>query len=91
MNETIKTMVNHRTIRKFTDQKLTDDQIQQIIQAASFGSTSSYLMAYSIIGVTDPEKKSSFGIHFWSTIYREKQPFFTFLCRLSSSYDRGFR
>lgn len=57
MNETIETILNHRSIRKFTDQELSDEQIRIIIQAAQQASTSSYVMAYTIIGVTDPEIK----------------------------------
>ncbi|WP_181349046.1 oxygen-insensitive NADPH nitroreductase [Thalassobacillus sp. CUG 92003] len=57
MNDTIETILNHRSIRKFTDKTLTREQIETIIQAAQQASTSSYMMAYSIIGVTDSDKK----------------------------------
>ncbi|MCA0969505.1 oxygen-insensitive NADPH nitroreductase [Halobacillus litoralis] len=57
MNETIETILNHRSIRKFKDTPLTNEQINLIIEAAQQASTSSYMMAYSIIGVTDKEKK----------------------------------
>ncbi|UOR13043.1 oxygen-insensitive NADPH nitroreductase [Halobacillus amylolyticus] len=59
MNSTIETILNHRSIRKFKDTKLTDDQIHTIISAAQQASTSSYMMAYTIIGITDPEKKAA--------------------------------
>ncbi|MGM8213773.1 oxygen-insensitive NADPH nitroreductase [Virgibacillus sp. W0430] len=57
MNETIKTIMNHRSVRKFTDEKLTTEQIHTIVRAAQQASTSSYVMAYTIIGVTDEDKK----------------------------------
>ncbi|WP_186577644.1 oxygen-insensitive NADPH nitroreductase [Aquibacillus kalidii] len=57
MNTTIETILNHRSIRKFTNDKVSDDQLNLIVEAASKASTSSYLMAYSIISVTDEEKK----------------------------------
>ncbi|MGP4074988.1 oxygen-insensitive NADPH nitroreductase [Halobacillus sp. K22] len=57
MNQTIETILNHRSIRKFKDIPLTDEQLDTILSAAQLASTSSYMMAYSIIGVTDPEKK----------------------------------
>ncbi|MFD2043920.1 oxygen-insensitive NADPH nitroreductase [Ornithinibacillus salinisoli] len=53
MNKLIETILDHRSIRKFTDQKITEDQIKIIVQAAQQASTSSYVMAYSIIGVTN--------------------------------------
>ena len=59
MNPTIETLLNHRSIRKFKDIPLTDDQRDTIIAAAQQASTSSYMMAYSIIGITDPSKKAA--------------------------------
>ncbi|PMC37545.1 oxygen-insensitive NADPH nitroreductase [Bacillus sp. UMB0899] len=57
MNDVIKTILNHRSIRKFEDKALTDEQIQVIVQSAQAASTSSFIQAYSIIGVKDKEKK----------------------------------
>ncbi|MCD5322439.1 MULTISPECIES: oxygen-insensitive NADPH nitroreductase [Pontibacillus] len=57
MNQTIHTLLNHRSIRSFTNEVLTEDQINTIVEAAQMASTSSYMQAYTIIGVTDPEKK----------------------------------
>ncbi|API93721.1 MULTISPECIES: oxygen-insensitive NADPH nitroreductase [unclassified Virgibacillus] len=53
----IQTIMQHRSIRKFKDKKLTNDQIQTIVKAAQMASTSSYVMAYTIIGVTDERIK----------------------------------
>lgn len=57
MNETIDIINNHRSIRKFSDKKLTQDQIETIITAAQQASTSSHVMAYTIIGITDMKIK----------------------------------
>ncbi|MFA1821496.1 oxygen-insensitive NADPH nitroreductase [Virgibacillus oceani] len=58
MNQTIKTMLNHRSIRKFSGEKLTSDQKEMILKSAMQASTSSHVMAYTIIGVTDDHLKS---------------------------------
>ncbi|MYL48961.1 oxygen-insensitive NADPH nitroreductase [Halobacillus litoralis] len=58
MNETIETILNHRSVRKFKDTPVTDEQLSAILSAAQQASTSSYMMAYSIIGVTDEKKKA---------------------------------
>src|SRR5699024_12865071 len=50
---------NHRSIRKFTEDKLSDETIRTLVEAAQSASTSSYVQAYTIIGVTDPEKKKA--------------------------------
>lgn len=59
MNETIKLLQNHRSIRKFEDKNLDKDTVQTLVKSAQQASTSSYVQAYSIIGVTDPEKKKA--------------------------------
>ncbi|PSL47071.1 FMN reductase (NADPH) [Salsuginibacillus halophilus] len=59
MNETIETILNHRSIRKFQDEPLTEAQVHTLIQSAQSAATSSYIQAYSIVGVTDREKKKA--------------------------------
>ncbi|WP_085992541.1 oxygen-insensitive NADPH nitroreductase [Oceanobacillus senegalensis] len=53
MNQTIETILNHRSIRKFKDKRLTDEQIHTLVKAAQQAPTSSYVMAYTIIGVNE--------------------------------------
>lgn len=57
MNSTIETLLNHRSIRKFKEEALTDEQIHTLVRSAQAASTSSFIQAYSIIGVKDIEKK----------------------------------
>ena len=57
MNQTIETILNHRSVRKFTDKELTQEQIRLLVESAQSASTSSFVQAYSIIGVKDKEKK----------------------------------
>lgn len=58
MNAVIEKILNHRSIRSFEEKSLSTEQIQTIVQCAQAASTSSYIQAYSIIGVTDPEVKA---------------------------------
>ncbi len=57
MNEVIDTILNHRSIRHFEDKPLTTEQIKTIVTCAQAAATSSFIQAYSIIGVKDKEKK----------------------------------
>ena len=57
MNEVIETILNHRSLRQFEDKPLTEEQIIAIVSCAQSASTSSFIQAYSIIGVKDKEKK----------------------------------
>ncbi|BDG43287.1 oxygen-insensitive NADPH nitroreductase [Geobacillus sp. 44B] len=57
MNPVIETILRHRSIRQFEDRPLTDEQIRTIVECAQAASTSSFIQAYSIIGVKDKEMK----------------------------------
>ncbi|OCA84501.1 NADPH-dependent oxidoreductase [Bacillus sp. FJAT-27225] len=57
MNSTIETILAHRSIRKFEEKPLTDEQIKTIVECAQAAATSSFIQAYSIIGIKDLAKK----------------------------------
>ena len=57
MNETIKTQLNHRTIRAFEEKPLTKEEVDLLVEVAQRTASSMYMQAYSIISVTDPELK----------------------------------
>ncbi|MET3696505.1 FMN reductase (NADPH) [Bacillus oleivorans] len=59
MNQVIETILRHRSVRKFTEQPLSSEQIELIVKSAQAASTSSYIQAYSIIGITDLKKKQA--------------------------------
>ncbi|MCA0936783.1 oxygen-insensitive NADPH nitroreductase [Vibrio alginolyticus] len=58
MNNTIETILSHRSIRKFSSQPIAKEQLDTIIQAGLAASSSSMLQVVSIIRVTDPEKRA---------------------------------
>lgn len=57
MNQVVETILNHRSVRNFRKQALDREQIEGIVKSAQAASTSSFIQAYSIIGVTDQNKK----------------------------------
>lgn len=60
INSTIQTLLNHRSVRKFTDEPISADMLEIILQAGRAVSTSSYLQAASIVRVTDPALRTQF-------------------------------
>ncbi|WP_408009668.1 oxygen-insensitive NADPH nitroreductase [Pseudalkalibacillus sp. A8] len=80
MNETINTILNHRSIRAFKDEPLSDEQISLIVQSAQAAATSSYLQVYSIIGVKDPAKKKKLAELAGNQEYVEKNGHFFVFC-----------
>ncbi|SDN22970.1 oxygen-insensitive NADPH nitroreductase [Alkalicoccus daliensis] len=58
MNSMIETILAHRSVRKFTPEKLSEKTIETLVEAAQMASTSSYIQAYSIIGIKEQSKKN---------------------------------
>ncbi|CAM2778126.1 oxygen-insensitive NADPH nitroreductase [Vibrio mytili] len=58
MNSTIQTLLNHRSIRKFTEQPIEQEQLATIIKSGLAASSSSMLQVVSIIRVTDADKRA---------------------------------
>jgi FMN reductase (NADPH) len=80
MNEVIKTIMNHRSIRQYEDRPLTEEQIRTIVEAAQSASTSSYIQAYTIIGVKDPAKKKKLAELAGNQPYVEKNGHLLIFC-----------
>ncbi|WP_144554721.1 oxygen-insensitive NADPH nitroreductase [Bacillus sp. X1(2014)] len=80
MNEVIQTILNHRSHRHFEDKQLTDEQIKTIITCAQSASTSSFIQAYSIIGVKDKEKKKKLAELAGNQEYVENNGHFFVFC-----------
>lgn len=59
MNPTIELLKSHRSIRKFTDQKIPDELFASLIEAGQCAATSNHVQAYSIIHVVDPDKRAA--------------------------------
>ncbi|STD03251.1 oxygen-insensitive NADPH nitroreductase [Corynebacterium renale] len=58
MNQTIETQLGHRTIREFTDQPVTDEQLGVLFDVAMHTASSRGLQHASIIRVTDPDLRA---------------------------------
>lgn len=57
MNETIRTQLEHRTIREFKDQKIPHQVFEQLMEVARRTATSTGMQASSIIRVANPDMK----------------------------------
>lgn len=62
MNPTIQNQLNHRSIRKFKDIPLTSEEVNLLVDVARHTSSSSFMQSYSILSVTDPEKKAKVAV-----------------------------
>lgn len=57
MNQTIHTIFNHRSIRKFKDEKLDEEMISKLVDAARHTSTSNFMQSYSVLSIHDEALK----------------------------------
>lgn len=62
MTETIKNQLNHKSIRKFKNKILTNDEINLLVDVARHTATSNFRQAYSIISITDQKIKDELAI-----------------------------
>ncbi|GAB6106768.1 oxygen-insensitive NADPH nitroreductase [Fusibacter bizertensis] len=98
MNQTLELMLSHRSIRKFTDQLVNERELDIIIRAAQAAATSSFLQAYSIIDVKNPEIRAKLRTFCGDQEYVEKSPIFLVFCGdthriknvCDSSYESGW-
>lgn len=85
MNKTIETILDHRSIRQFKDVPLDTATVELLVKAAQSASTSSFVQAYSIIGVEDPLKKRKLAELAGKQEYVEKNGYFFLFC---ADYNR---
>ncbi len=59
MNETIKTQLNHRTIREFKEERISEETFKTLMEVVRRTPTSNGMQSCSIIRVKDNDKKAS--------------------------------
>ncbi|NLB33919.1 MAG: nitroreductase [Tissierellia bacterium] len=62
MNEVIKLLKSHTSIRKFNERKIPDEQVQHIIESAMQGATAGNMRAYSIIKIRSKDTLSKLAM-----------------------------
>lgn len=58
MNDTLKLLKSHQSIRKFKEEPIPKAFINEIVEAAQMASTSSFLQAYSIVSIGDMDVRN---------------------------------
>jgi len=59
MNDLLATMSAHRSVRAFLDTPVPDEHIRAAVEAARMAATSSWIQAYALLQVTDPDERST--------------------------------
>lgn len=58
LTETLRVQLEHKSVRKFLDTPVTDEQLELLMAAASSASTSSSLQMWSVVAVRDQGKRA---------------------------------
>lgn len=80
MNQVIDLLKKHRSIRKFTQEPISNEKVLTIIQAAGKAATSSFIQAYSVIRVTSKKNRKQIAELAGSQTWVEKSPLFMVFC-----------
>lgn len=57
MNEVMKLMQSHSSVRSYTDEKIDEELLHEIIASGQAAASSSFIQAYSVIRVTEKAKR----------------------------------
>lgn len=79
-NETIELLQSHRSIRKFTDEPIPREMLEEILTSVQWAPSSHNVQAYSIIVVDDKEKKKALSEIAGSQKYVTECPVFLIFC-----------
>lgn len=80
MNSVIELLNSHRSIRKFTDQAVSQDTINTVVQAGQSAATSSFIQACTVIQVNNPDNRTKLAEYAGGQTYVEEAPVFLVLC-----------
>lgn len=80
MNQTIELLLEHRSVRKFKDKPVSEEQFAAIIRAAQMASSSSNMQAYSVLRISDPAKRKRLAEAAGGQAYVEECPLFLVWC-----------
>jgi len=61
MSEVLRLLKRHRSIRKFTDQSISQSHLRRLIQVGQAASTSSYIQSVSVVRVSQLEQRKAFA------------------------------
>ena len=61
MNKTQELLRSHSSVRKYTGEEISRETVLELIETAQMAASSHFVQAYSVIWVTDEEKKQKLG------------------------------
>lgn len=88
-NQTIHTLMNHRTIRDFSDRQLDQATVNTLLAAASQTATSMFMQQFSVISITESSLKHTFAEITGDTHAEKNGHLFIFIADQYRNYQIG--
>ncbi|MFC0472371.1 oxygen-insensitive NADPH nitroreductase [Halalkalibacter kiskunsagensis] len=79
-NDFIDLLKSHRSIRAFTNQQVTDQVVDEIVESGRWAPTSHHVQAYSILVIKDEERKKDLATLAGNQSYVATCPVFFVIC-----------
>lgn len=80
MNDTVKLLTSHRSIRKYQARPVEEEKVRLIIESAQSASTSNFIQAYTIIRIEDKERRAKAAELAGNQPYIMECPLFLIFC-----------
>lgn len=90
-SDTIETLANRVSVRAFTDEPVTDEQVDAVLKAAFRAPTSSNIQSYSVIVVRDPETLEKLSVITAGQKHVKNAPVFLAFCADLTRIDTAVR
>ncbi|WP_299032501.1 nitroreductase family protein [uncultured Anaerococcus sp.] len=87
MNETIKTQLNHRTIREFKDEKIDKKIISHLLNVVNMSASSNGMQNMSVIRITDQKIKDALAENGNQEYMRRAPELWIFIVDLKRNYE----
>lgn len=90
-SDTIQTLANRVSVRAFTDEPVTDAQVDAVLKAAFRAPTSSNIQSYSVVVVRDPETLAKLSVVTAGQKHVANAPVFLAFCADTTRIDKAVR
>lgn len=80
LSDTQRLQLAHRSVRRFVDRPLDPGQLETLIRCGQAAATSSFIQAYSVVRVTDPEDRAVIAVAAGGQTWIEEAAEFLVFC-----------
>ena len=80
MNQVIRLLQSHRSIRQFTGQKIEQEIVEELVRAGQGAPTSSFIQACTVIQVNDRSDREKLAEYAGNQVYVAEAPVFLVFC-----------